>query len=952
MSVKIIAEDLISEDHFLSATEQAGAFVGQPVPSAGNTGHLYPVMSGDENGEIANVSFSGTVNGGNRLYNATFREEFDAGLAANWSKFSALQTYSEETTIVHTDYSAQKVVCADDGEGIGIYQAFSTGGAGVAYYIYAWVYCNENTTVTIAHSSLTGGSETFAVTALTWTKCLWEVESTGVSAGNLEIYRSAANSDVADYIIIGEVFGIPVYITGFTDETLAIAEDGQFVGGTVTFTSGTNDGLSRVTTAQNDGAITFGGGAVTDLIVPGDTYDFEMRLEDLDFELQLTDSGDLGTAKYKWSKDSGSNFWASEYWVGFNYMQDILPAMGTGGVGGLAVVKSNNGTYVMVYTNADDELACQLSTTLGRTWSAEATIADDDAYFLYQVVILESNRIMALAHLGGGDGSVFFYSDDNGSTWSSKIESSEDIKSFCQLPSGNLIAFHDTDDDIKCFISSDGGVTWGSEITVVSDANQQLEPSVCLAANGNLVCAYETDEDSVGDFEVQGKYSTDNGATWSAAYDIEPWDGCYKMKPYLVTMPDGTIRCYNVTQFNAAPTYALTFIESTNNGVSFSVSVAFPESGTAEYGKIIVNVLNGVILSVGYIDKTNEITFLSYQGRPDNYQSGFKELIVPVNGIKQELVCGINVKWLGQGGVAGDSWTFNADWQYAAKNLIANSREKVWRSDSDNQACNIVIDAGVNKVHYVSGVALFDCNVWDMDFEMNGTDSWATPSVEEDIQTVRYTGTLTDTSYNWFEDSAANYTDRELVGLYFMPTAGAESGNAFKIVDNVNNWIRIEGTGNIGTVAYRIFSKDIAVTFSEETYRYIRLAIPAQQTYDDYYQVGTMIAGPVLTLTNAWAIGYQKSYDDGVSMVRSVDGGIVPIRQRDGKRMWNVSWNGIEETSDELRYLYTYIRGRNIALIPDDSNMAEVYLCKMIGPIQKKQWFQNKWNISVTFEEV
>ena len=59
MTPKIIAENILDEDDFSSATEQEGERIGQPVPAAANVGSFRLLSKGD----IADFSYSGTVTG-------------------------------------------------------------------------------------------------------------------------------------------------------------------------------------------------------------------------------------------------------------------------------------------------------------------------------------------------------------------------------------------------------------------------------------------------------------------------------------------------------------------------------------------------------------------------------------------------------------------------------------------------------------------------------------------------------------------------------------------------------------------------------------------------------------------------------------------------------------------------------------------------------------------------
>ena len=59
MATKIIAENILQPEHFISATEQAGGYIGQPIPDSANAGDFTLLSSGN----IADTVYSGTATG-------------------------------------------------------------------------------------------------------------------------------------------------------------------------------------------------------------------------------------------------------------------------------------------------------------------------------------------------------------------------------------------------------------------------------------------------------------------------------------------------------------------------------------------------------------------------------------------------------------------------------------------------------------------------------------------------------------------------------------------------------------------------------------------------------------------------------------------------------------------------------------------------------------------------
>jgi hypothetical protein len=144
------------------------------------------------------------------LDNDDFEDGFTGGLADDWAKVGASQTFAEETTTVHTaGGSAQKCTVAADGETLGISQSITTV-AGTWYFVSAWVYLNSTRDVKLSHANLTGNEQETSVSATTWTQLTWNVLADAAGASNFSIYQDADDCTTADYIIIDDAHFYPL----------------------------------------------------------------------------------------------------------------------------------------------------------------------------------------------------------------------------------------------------------------------------------------------------------------------------------------------------------------------------------------------------------------------------------------------------------------------------------------------------------------------------------------------------------------------------------------------------------------------------------------------------------------------------------------------------------------------------------------------------------------------
>jgi hypothetical protein len=160
--------------------------------------------------------------GDNLLSNGDFESGFTGGLGDGWAKYGASQTYADEISEVHGGSHAQKITCVADDEPIGISQAESIT-AGNEYYIEFWVYCSTGMDVKSYNPNVdSGGTDTTAVTATTWTKISWYGTGTTTGSNSFYFYVAIGDCTVADYIILDD---IRVFSLHYIDIDLGSAQE-------------------------------------------------------------------------------------------------------------------------------------------------------------------------------------------------------------------------------------------------------------------------------------------------------------------------------------------------------------------------------------------------------------------------------------------------------------------------------------------------------------------------------------------------------------------------------------------------------------------------------------------------------------------------------------------------------------------------------------------------------
>jgi hypothetical protein len=218
----------------------------------------------------------------------------------------------------------------------------------------------------------------------------------------------------------------------------------------------------------------------------------------------------------------------------------------------------------------------------GVSWLAPVTIyasgSVDEQPSLLQ---LKNNTILCAftTNEGGTYGVKVLFSTDDGVTWPAggKVTIYDSVGAddvypwLLLLPNGDILCAFATDEganfDIKCMRSTDDGATWGSKVTIYASGGfDENHPSLLLLPNGDIICAFETDEG--GDDDIKCVRSTDGGLTWGSLTTVFALNGSVEANPALALLPDGTIFCLFHSNFFGA-VYAIYSVYSLDGGVTW-----------------------------------------------------------------------------------------------------------------------------------------------------------------------------------------------------------------------------------------------------------------------------------------------------------------------------------------------------------------------------------------------
>jgi len=788
------------------------------------------------------------------------------------------------------------------------------------------------------------------------------------ASANTGDFRLLTKGDIADFTYSGTATG-DGSTTTIVDSVLCAFGDDYFIGGTITFTDsgnspvGNTSGSKTITDfAQATGTLTWAG-ALTSTI-EGDTFTLTMPFDTRDFRVALIGSGDSGDATFKWSHDGGTTYFGRDDPNQADWLAETeIASDASDGWATPSIQQLANGNLIAIYSDsATADMYCKISTDKGLTWGSKIYIhtSSSDVFSL----VLSNGRILVWPSHGLYAAS---YSDDNGQTWiaSSATAPGSSCYSAIELPNGSIIMTKlRAVDIVSIIISNDGGFNWSSPIDVhdTGGGGNLGTPYITRALNGDLIVAYASEEDAADDWEIKCKISSDGGATWGSEIDLMDIDtdspgGDDLYYPFLLTDIDGTIFC--AIERNSSPARII-YTTSNDNGETWAAQADLKSVVATDLQAPCLMLMDGHEILCAYKDETNDDIDFVRRGMWETYSANACPCAIEAK--PQHLICDAHLVWQGGAGDAGDNWQFEAKYDYSMANLIQDSPSKPWRSTQDNISCQIVLDIGTNERHLVDGVAFFRCNLRTFDFELD-TSSTFTPDDSATVSFDLCTGTVDDVTGNAVKDTSlmANYRDHELAGRYYLRmTSGTDDGVTWEIKDNVGDWIFLDTTAatNIAAAAsppdtFVIFQKHMAATISTTTpYCYMQIDIAAQHTAEDYYQIGTMVAGKTITLTDGWRIEYGKTHQYDIEMMRTPHYGLLPIRGAGRRRIFDLEWPATDTTTEEVMSLLDYIEGKNIVLIPDSSNKADCYLVKLVSDVNLRHWISNKFVMSLTFEEV
>lgn len=274
------------------------------------------------------------------------------------------------------------------------------------------------------------------------------------------------------------------------------------------------------------------------------------------------------------------------------------------------------------------------------------------------------------------------------------------------------------------------------------------------------------------------------------------------------------------------------------------------------------------------------------------------------------VVSGVNLGAYGTGGVTGDTYTASTRYTYG--------KEKVWselrpscrtQATADGGTWSVTFDAGASDLFRGDMIAAFGTNMRTARWQMNATDSWGAPSVDQALDAtltsftvgagVRGLGYVGPTaSPHWRAGQWKSNGDSRR----FFVTVGS---TVHEITDNDEDRLYVDGVDlSAATGTAYIFGDRMASTFTFGQYRYARFAVTSgQDTADGAYRLGTPIVGKKWSPEQLYDFGFVDRVTPNVTVTEAENGAVASYRRGPALDSLAIQWPPLDRlvTDVELR---------------------------------------------------
>jgi len=312
------------------------------------------------------------------------------------------------------------------------------------------------------------------------------------------------------------------------------------------------------------------------------------------------------------------------------------------------------------------------------------------------------------------------------------------------------------------------------------------------------------------------------------------------------------------------------------------------------------------------------------------------------------LTNGIRIGGASGGGVLGDEYELATTASYAASWILRDMRPSAaHRSTGDNASHAIVIDAGATGILPADFAALVGTNFRTATIQMNATDSWGSPSVSVGLDATAWSGAISTAKRGvgyvgtdgnpWLHHQWRPQDGRRYYLLVGSTVYGIDDNDTDAIYSQGTDFSALSGTMYVyGDRMGAVLAPTV------QRYRFARVSIGAQQTSEDYYQIGTLVIGRIVAPRDAYANGFAWTILDPAAVSASEAGYETSRVLGAQRRQIRIAWDPVDRptstTAAQMAELWRALRGRHepVLFLPDIGRPNDFGLYRVAGPFVRE----------------
>ena len=256
---------------------------------------------------------------------------------------------------------------------------------------------------------------------------------------------------------------------------------------------------------------------------------------------------------------------------------------------------------------------------------------------------------------------------------------------------------------------------------------------------------------------------------------------------------------------------------------------------------------------------------------------------------------GASGHWVGLGTFEDDHFLAEPEYNFHPGNVFLQSPRVQWRSTADGSTAYVDFQAASGNTYLAfdhNACAVFGTNVPEITVQYDTDSTFASPKASFTLNAALYASLrIASSGYQKIVLDGGNPSlpsEGELVSgmprrtrnapsaTYVKITTGAHSGQVYRIMRQVGQTtLHIDDVGtplaSLTGQSCTIFGDRASVIYTSgvSDYPYMRLAITATETAEDYYKIGTLIAGTSLPISVPMDWAFQNAQQPNITDYRT-----------------------------------------------------------------------------------